>query len=54
MSKKRQDKANEIRDLITRVNAVSAELKEEGYTVIFRGGRFGNIKDVQIHRVVKL
>ncbi len=54
MSKKRQDRANEIRDLITRVNALSAELKEDGFSVIFQGGKFGNIRGVQIHRVVKL
>ena len=60
--KTRQEKANEIRDLIKQVNARTAELQEEGCTVSFntvdermyRTGIDGIINSVTIERVSKL
>jgi len=61
--KTRQEKALEIRDLITQVNARVAELEEEGCIVEFVGESIpyciskslkGMIKDVLIERTSKL
>jgi len=53
--KKRQDKANEIRDLVKRINARIAELEEDGYTVQFSGQNWrGKINNVTIERTSKL
>jgi len=59
--KSRQEKANEIRDLITQINARVAELQEDGYSVVFsiRDSQvawdiIGKIRDVKITRVSSL
>lgn len=65
--KTRQKIANEIRDLVTQVNARVAELEEEGYSVGFcskglidsRGNFFPNtleglISEVKITKQIKL
>jgi len=50
--KSRQKKAEEIRDLITKVNAISAELQEDGFTVEFHGVRTirNRITEVSVER----
>jgi len=55
--KTRQDKANEIRDLITQINARVAELGEDGFTVAFLGGTRrikGMLKEVVVSRMTHL
>ena len=49
--KTRWAKSAEIRKLITTINALSAELKEEGWKVEFNGGKWGLIKDVKITKL---
>jgi len=48
----RQEKALEIRDLITKINAISAELQEDGFTVEFHGVRTirNRITEVSVER----
>ena len=52
--KTRQEKALELRDLVTKVNAISAELKEDGCFISFKGGIKGHINDVIIEKKIKL
>lgn len=60
--KTRQEKANEIRDLITQINARVAELEEDGYSVELVGRFYraaipvihGLINDIRITRISKL
>ena len=52
--KTKQEKALELRDLIDKVNILSSELKEEGYTVVFKGGVRGNIREVLVTKVIRL
>lgn len=61
--KTRQEKALDIKDYITKVNALVAELEEEGWEVMFHGKYIyagsrrsidGLISDVSIKRVQKL
>ena len=55
--KTRQDKANEIRDLVTQINARVSELDEDGYEITFRGYNktiVGKITDLSIEKITKL
>ena len=55
--KTRQKIANEIRDLITQVNARVAELEEEGYRTHFEGGMgviLNKITKVDVTKVIYL
>lgn len=52
--KSRQGKALELRDLITKVNAISAELREDGCSVSFKCTLGGRIKDLLIEKIIKL
>lgn len=53
----RQQKADEIRELITQVNARVAELEADGIEVVFNSHRVhitGQIKEIIIERTVQL
>jgi len=57
--KTRQEKANEIRDLITQINGRISELREDGYRTTFTLGDvggyvFGKFTKVNIEKIVKL
>ena len=50
------NKSAELRGLITKANAIVAELEEEKYTVTFKGvgHTFGMITEVTVEKQVKL
>jgi len=55
--KSRQEKALEIRDLITQINARVSELEEDGFAVQFLGGTRrikGLIKEVVVSKLTHL
>lgn len=52
--KTRQQKADDIRDLVTQLNARIAELEEDGYKVLPVGGLYGKINEINITKTTKL
>ncbi len=54
MIKKRQEKALEMRDLITKYNARCAELLEDGCEVFIKTNKKGMVIDFNVSKTINL